>query len=88
MNLTDLKDTYRVSVEVPGMERENIDLGMSDDSRIVNTTGNLIYHSQVKFVQPVNPDTAKATYKNGNITIEAKKREKPSDKVGKNTNAE
>jgi hypothetical protein len=61
---------------------------MSDDSRVVNTIVNLIYHSQVKFVQPVNPDTAKATYKNDNITIGAKKRKKPSDKAGKNTNVE
>ncbi len=61
VDLTYQEDTYRVSVEVPGVVGGNIDLRMNDDSMVVNTTGDIIYHSHIKFFQLVNPDTAKAT---------------------------
>jgi len=66
-------DAYRYLWRPRNVEEGYIDLRMSDDSMVVNATGDLTYHSGVGFLQAMNPYTTNATYKNDNTTGEIEK---------------
>jgi HSP20 family protein len=74
VDIQDKGDTYEISAELPGVDKENISLGFYDDGFLVDTTGDRAFHGRYNLWHEVKPDTAKAHYRNGilEITVEKK----------------
>jgi len=65
----------RVIVELPGVEKEDIKLKSSEDCLIVSVdTPERKYHKEIELPEPVDPHTAKSSYKNGILEVVLKKR--------------
>ena len=65
--------TVAVTVEMPGIEKKDIDLRVTEAELEINVDTELRkYHKLIKLPKPVKPPTTKATYKNGvlDVTIE------------------
>jgi len=59
-----------VTIEMPGVEREDIDLETTEDKLIVKAkSGNRIYHKEIILPCKVRPEGATATYKNGVLDV-------------------
>jgi len=71
--LTDVMDgpnDISVTVELPGVEKEDIDLRVTEDHLEMNVdTPQRKYHKTVEFSGEVKPKTTKATYKNGILDV-------------------
>jgi HSP20 family protein len=66
-----------ITVEIPGVEKEDIDLNVKENSLEINVdTPQRKYHKLVTLPCKSNPKTTKATYKNGIIDIVIEKKEK------------
>jgi HSP20 family protein len=66
-----------VTVEIPGVEREDINLKVKEDSLEIDVdTPERKYHKLVEFSCEVKPKTTKATYKNGILDVTIKRKEK------------
>ena len=78
--LTDViegKDEISVTLEIPGVEKEDIDLQVTKNKLKINVdTPHRKYHKEVDLPSPVKPKTTDATYKNGVLDIVIKKEEK------------
>jgi HSP20 family molecular chaperone IbpA len=60
-----------VEVELPGVEKNNIDLKIHDDSFYLTAPReNVVYVANYATCCPVDPDKATAKYKNGLLKIE------------------
>jgi len=71
-----------VTVEIPGVEKEDIDLNVNRDTlEITVDASNRKYHKTLELPCDVIPNTTKATYKNGilDIVIKRKEKKKPGD---------
>jgi len=71
--LTDVcerENKYFVTLELPGVDKKDIDLVLTEkDITIDVQKQDRTYHKQVTFSTKVDPDSAKATYKNGVLDI-------------------
>ena len=77
------RESYKVTIELPGVAKEDIDLKIDERSMEVKVdTASRKYYKKVLFREPVNPDTAKATYKNGVLDVVVKKKY-PKEEKGK-----
>ncbi|OYT57776.1 hypothetical protein B6U70_02030 [Euryarchaeota archaeon ex4484_162] len=66
-----------VTVEIPGVEKDDIDLRVTEDSLEINVdTPQRKYHKIVELPCEVKPKTTKATYKNGVLDVVIKRKEK------------
>ena len=78
--LTDViegNDDISITVEVPGVEKEDIDLNINDSSIDIDVfTPNRKYQKSIDLPCSVIPNKAKATYKNGILDIVVKRKEK------------
>lgn len=81
--LTDViesKDEVAVTVEIPGVEKQDIDLKATTDNLEIHVnTAQRKYHKNVDLPCSVKPKTTKATYKNGVLDVSIKKKQKDSD---------
>ena len=71
-----------VTVELPGVEKEDIDLRVIEDElEITVNTPQRKYHKIVHLPVDVRPKTTKATYKNGilDVSIQRKRRKKDEE---------
>ncbi|ABL77856.1 archaeal heat shock protein Hsp20 [Thermofilum pendens] len=75
-------DHYRVILDIPGVEKDEINVEATENSLVVSTTGERKYYKEVRFSDPVDPSTAKAQYKNGVLTVTIEKKEKPKKERG------
>ncbi|MCJ2520398.1 MAG: Hsp20/alpha crystallin family protein [Candidatus Thermoplasmatota archaeon] len=71
--LTDViekKDSISITVELPGVEKEDIEL-KTTSSRVVIEVDHpeRRYHRDIDLPAPVNPDSVKATFKNGVLDV-------------------
>ncbi len=72
-----------VTVEIPGVEKEDIDLNITRDKLEIKVdTSNRKYHKTLDMPCNVKPKTTKATYKNGILDIVIKRREKKKEGEG------
>ncbi|MBN1762953.1 MAG: Hsp20/alpha crystallin family protein [Methanomicrobia archaeon] len=69
------EDTYEIVVELPGVEKENLRLHATEGSLEIKTEDRIKFFKVVSFETPVKPETAKATYKNGVLSVQLQKRE-------------
>ncbi|MFQ6128597.1 MAG: archaeal heat shock protein Hsp20 [Thermoplasmata archaeon] len=79
------KDEISVTFEMPGVEKDAIDLDVSDDSVTIEAkTEERTYKKEVELPQVVNSEKAKATYHNGVLEVVAplvKKKERKGKRV-------
>ncbi len=69
-------DEIQVIAEMPGVEREDIELNATETSLEINAKGETRQYSEViDLPAEVDPDSAKATYKNGVLEVILKKKE-------------
>ena len=74
-DVIDQKDAYEVVAELPGVEKKDLRLHATDDSLEIKTENGIKFFKMVQFDMPVKPETAKATYKNGVLSVWLKKKE-------------
>ncbi len=84
--LTDIiesENDIAITVEIPGVEKQDIDLNVTDEELEINVNvPHRKYHKVVDLPCDVKPKSTKATYKNGILDIVIEKREKSKDKSG------
>lgn len=79
IDVLEAEETVHVIAEMPGIEKENIRLNATDlilDIETVN--GNPKYSERVELPVKVDPQSAKATYKNGVLEVTFKRLESSS----------
>lgn len=74
------KDKFKVFVELPGVEKENVKLDVADDSVEIKTDDEKKFYKMIYLDSTIDPDSAKASYKNGILTLELDKKEKRKGK--------
>ena len=80
-------DMICVTIELPGVEKENIDLEVTPLILKINVDAkDRKYYKEVKFSTDVDTTSARATYQNGVLDVEVKK--KQFDKKGNKINIE
>lgn len=63
------KGTYEVIVELPGMEKADIKLNATENSLEIRAANGQKFYKKISFKEAVDPDSAKATYKNGVLSL-------------------
>jgi HSP20 family protein len=80
VDIMEEKDKYKIFVELPGVDKDKVKLDVAEDSIEVKTEDDKKFYKMINFDSAVNPDSSKASYKNGVLTLELEKKEK---RVGK-----
>ena len=77
------KDVIKVCAEIPGVNKEDIKLRLTDDNKLIISVDNpqRKYYKEVELPAKVNPDKAKATYKNGVLEVVLEKVEKKGKSI-------
>jgi len=90
--LTDIiegNEDVAITVEIPGVEREDIDLNVTEDNiEITVDNPERKYHKCIEIPCKVKPKTTKATYKNGVLDVVVKRMEKKKPGEGFRVNIE
>ena len=90
--LTDIiegDDDVAVTVEIPGVEKEDIDLNVTKENIEIRVdTPQRKYHKSLDLPCDVLPKTTKATYKNGILDVVIKRSEKKKPGSGYKVNIE
>ncbi len=85
--LTDLiegKENIAVTVEIPGVDKECIDLSANENTLTISVhTPQRKYHKTIELPSKIIPDSTKATYKNGVLDVVMKKAIPTPEKVGR-----
>lgn len=69
-------DHYRIIVDIPGVEKDQINIEGSEHTIVISTEGERKYYKEIRLDSAIDPATAKAQYKNGVLTITVEKKEK------------
>lgn len=69
------KDAYEVVAELPGVDKKDLRLHATEDSLEIRTENERKFFKEIPFDTPVKPETAKATYKNGVLSVWLEKKE-------------
>jgi HSP20 family protein len=85
VDVMDEQDKYRIFVELPGVEKEKVKLDVADNSVQIRTEDERKFYKMIDLESSVDPDSAKASYKNGVLTVELMKKEQPK---GREVNVE
>ncbi|HNR58937.1 MAG TPA: Hsp20/alpha crystallin family protein, partial [Methanothrix sp.] len=67
-------DLYKIFAELPGVEKENIKLDSTERSVRIETTGEKKFAKTIALDAEVDPDSARASYKNGVLSVELEKK--------------
>ena len=83
--LTDVVESDKevsVTIELPGVEKQDVNLHVAEQSVTVRVEKGRRYQKQVHLPARVRPETAKATFKNGilDVTVQ-RKEERPGHRV-------
>jgi len=88
--LTDIiegKDDVAITVEIPGVEKDDIDLNVKEESLQIKVNApHRKYHKVVDLPCKVKPKSTKATYKNGILDVVLEKKEKRTTDTGYKVN--
>lgn len=76
VDIFDEEDRYRIIVDIPGVEKDQISIEGSEHSIIVRTQGERKYYKEIRLEDAIDPSSAKAQYRNGVLTITVEKKEK------------
>jgi|YelNatPaOPRAMG01_1025707.scaffolds.fasta_scaffold32080_3 HSP20 family protein len=78
------EEQIRVVAEIPGVNKEDINLSVVDNRlRIKVDTEQRKYYKEIDLPEEVDPDSAKASYRNGvlEVILKKKKAEKPAKSI-------
>ncbi|OYT31665.1 MAG: heat-shock protein Hsp20 [Thermofilum sp. ex4484_79] len=76
-DVIDEKDKFKIVIDMPGVEKEDINVEATEDVIEVSARrGDRKYYKRVVLPEKIRPETAKAQYKNGVLTITVEKLEK------------
>ena len=79
IDVLETEETVHVIAEIPGIEKENVRLNATDLILDIETIdGNPKYSERVELPVKVDPQSAKATYKNGVLEVTFKRLESSS----------
>jgi HSP20 family protein len=68
-------DTIKVVAEVPGVEKDDIKLQCTENSLVISVDSEKRkYYKELDLPEAVDPDSAKASYKNGVLEVALKKK--------------
>ena len=74
VDLNETDDMINVTVEIPGISKDKINLEILDKSLVIEVMGKeRKYYKEIALSSEVGGDSAKATYRNGVLDIELKK---------------
>lgn len=99
IDLVDEGDKFRIVAEIPGMEKEDLDVRVMEDSVVIRAgrkadreergknyyvreRGYTSYYRTISLPEPVIPEKAEATYKNGILEIVVPKRAPEREEQG------
>jgi HSP20 family protein len=74
------KDHYKIYAELPGVDKEKIKLDVADNSIEIKTNDEKTFYKMIELKSSVDPDSAKASYNNGVLTVVLDKKEKRKGK--------
>ncbi|MBM5805368.1 MAG: Hsp20/alpha crystallin family protein [Candidatus Verstraetearchaeota archaeon] len=81
VDVVDSKDSLMVYAELPGVDKKDIQLSVTDESLTISVEREKRrYYKEVSLQTKVKPDTAKASYKNGVLEVTFEKAVKQSKK--------
>jgi HSP20 family protein len=80
VDVMDEKDMYKIFIELPGVDKENVKLDVAEDSIEISTKDERKFYKMIYLESTVDPDSAKASYKNGVLTLELQKKEQRKGK--------
>ncbi len=85
VDVMDEKEKYKIFVELPGVDKESVKLDVAEDSVEIKTEDDKKFYKMIYLDSVVDADSAKASYKNGVLTLKLNKKEK---RKGKEVNIE
>ncbi len=74
VDVMDEKDRYKIYAELPGVDKEKIKLDVADSSIEIKTNDEKKFYKMIYLESAVDPDSAKASYNNGVLTVELDKK--------------
>ncbi len=74
------KERYRIFVELPGVDKDKVRLDVAEDSVEIKTDDDKNFYKMIYLDSAIDTDSAKASYKNGVLTLELDKKEKRKGK--------
>jgi Molecular chaperone (small heat shock protein) len=74
------KDKFKIFIELPGVDKDKVKLDVAEDSVEIKTEDEKKFYKMINLDSAVDPDSAKASYKNGILTLELDKKEKRKGK--------
>jgi len=80
VDVMDEQDKYRIFVELPGVEKDKVKLDVAENSVQIRTEDERKFYKRIELESPVDADSAKASYKNGVLTVELVRKEQPKGK--------
>jgi len=80
VDVMDEKDKYKIFAELPGVDKEKVKLDVAEDSVEIKTEDDKKFYKMVYLDSAVDPNSSKASYKNGILTLELDKKEKRKGK--------
>ncbi len=75
VDVMDEKERYKIYVELPGVDKEMIKLDVDEDSIEIKTNDERKFYKMIYLQSSVDPESAKATYNNGVLTVILDKKE-------------
>ena len=85
VDVMDEKDKYKIFVELPGVDKEKVRLDAAETSIQIRTDDEKKFYKMIDLDSEIDLDSAKASYKNGVLTVEVNKKE---TRKGKEINIE
>ncbi len=73
IDVKDRGDHYEIHVELPGVDKSKINLDFYEDSFVVDTSGDRRFHGRMVLKDPIDLNTARASYKDGILDIRVDK---------------
>jgi len=75
VDIMDNKDKYTIFVELPGADKDKIKLDAADRSIQIRSEDEKKFYKMIDLDSEIDPDSAKASYKNGVLTVEINKKQ-------------
>ena len=80
VDIMDEKDKYKIFVELPGVDKEKVKLDAAEDSIEIKTEDDKKFYKMIYLDSTIDPDSTKASYNNGVLTLELEKKAKRKGK--------
>lgn len=76
VDIMEEKEGYKIFAELPGVDKSKVKLDVAEDSVEIKTEDEKKFYKMVPLDHTVDPDSAKAAYNNGVLTLTLEKKEK------------